>query len=328
METTNMNEKISTIKELFKNICDHLSRAEINKITTNIYKKEAIYNSLTEKGDLTNNEIRVWRNITNYFHKLHDDLLEQNKYRYNIYGIDLLFNEDNYYKPVEVKSAFVSNHVLYESNGDKKGLLSIPENLAKIKPYLRDLIDFYNTLGEWKVQLSVQIIFILFTDATERQIMHSKNENVETMRGIDANETIEELIDSFMKRYQEGLETKMTGSSYTFERIESPEYHFHKIILNRGSSYIPSADFLINKKTINPKNTKDNMCFLFSIVAALNYQNIANNPQRIINLIPFIANYNWHDISFPAGHKDYSAFEKSNSDIAKMYYMYHIRRKK
>ena len=58
------------------------------------------------------------------------------------------------------------------------------------------------------------------------------------------------------------------------------------------------------------------MCFLFSIVAALNHENIDNNPQRIVNLTPFIANYNWDDIKFPAGHKDYSAFEKNNSDIA------------
>ena len=50
-------------------------------------------------------------------------------------------------------------------------------------------------------------------------------------------------------------------------------------------------------------------------MAALNHQNIDNNPKRIVNLIPFIANYNWDDINFPAGHKDYSAFEKNNSDI-------------
>ena len=114
-----------------------------------------------------------------------------------------------------------------------------------------------------------------------------------------------------MKRYQEGLETKMQGSSYTFERVELLEYHFHKVSSNRGSSYVPSPDWSFNKKsTINPKNTKDNMCFLFSIVAALNHQNIDNNPQRIVNLIPFIANYNWDDINFPAEHKDYSPFEK------------------
>ena len=37
----------------------------------------------------------------------------------------------------------------------------------------------------------------------------------------------------------------------------------------------------------------------------LNHQNIANNPERIANLLPFIAKYNWNDIDFPAGHKGY-----------------------
>ena len=54
------------------------------------------------------------------------------------------------------------------------------------------------------MQLSMQIIFLSFTDVTERQIMHSKSDNVETMRGIDADETIEELIDSFMKLIKKG----------------------------------------------------------------------------------------------------------------------------
>ena len=272
---------------------------------------------MSKKKQLKSKEQRILNSIVNYFNKLHDDLLEQNNYQGNIYGLDLLFNDDAYYKPAEIKSAFNVNYILYESNGDKDNLLSIREHFFKIKLYLYDLIEFYNTIGECKIQLSKRIAFISFTDATERRILHSKSDNVETMRGIDDNEIIEELIDSFIKRYQEGLDTKMQGSSYTFERVELLEYHFHKVSLNRGSSYIPSPDWLFNQKlTINPKHTKDNMCFLISIVAALNHQNIDNNPQRIVNLIPFITNYNWNDINFPAGHKDYSAFEKNNSDIA------------
>ena len=109
-----------------------------------------------------------------------------------------MFNEDDYYKHVEVKSAFDGNYVLYESNGDKNVLLTIPEYFMKIKPYLRDLIDYYNTLGEWKTQLSMNITFLSFTDVDTRQIMHSKSDNVETMRGVDAYDIIEELIGAFM----------------------------------------------------------------------------------------------------------------------------------
>ena len=53
------------------------------------------------------------------------------------------------------------------------------------------------------------------------------------MNGTDTSDAINEIIDSFMKRYQEGLETKMKGSSYIFERIDLLEYHLHKISLNR-----------------------------------------------------------------------------------------------
>ena len=95
------------------------------------------------------------------------------------------------------------------------------------------------------------------------------------------------------------------------------EYKLHKISLNRCSSYINSPELLKNKKvTINPQNTEDNKCFQYAITAALNYRNIDHHPQRISKLKPFTDNYNWDNICFPAGHKDYSAFEKNNSDIS------------
>ena len=95
------------------------------------------------------------------------------------------------------------------------------------------------------------------------------------MIGTNTSDTINELIGSFRKRYQEGLETKMKGSSYIFERIDLLEHHLHKISLNGGSSYIKCDEWLKNKGvTINPKNIKDNNCFQYAITAALNYQNI------------------------------------------------------
>ena len=64
---------------------------------------------------------------------------------------------------------------------------------------------------------------------------------------------------------------------------------------------------------------------MYSIVAALNYQSIPNHPERISNVEPFILCYNWVDIEFPAGHKDYSGLKKNNSEIAlQIYYTYLI----
>ena len=72
--------------------------------------------------------------------------------------------------------------------------------------------------------------------------MHTKSDNIVIISGSDTNDVINKLFDLLVKRYQEGLETKMKGSSYTFERVDLLENHFHKISLNRGSSYINSPE--------------------------------------------------------------------------------------
>ena len=144
-----------------------------------------------------------------------------------------------------------------------------------------------------------------------------KRDNVKIMSGIETEDIINELVNAFHKRYQEGLETKMRGSSFTFDRIDLLEYHFHKISLNRESSYIESPEWIINKRvTRNPGNTKDNKCFQYAIIAALNYQNIDYHPERISKLKPFINKYNWKDIKSPSHLKHWRKFECNNKTIA------------
>ena len=83
------------------------------------------------------------------------------------------------------------------------------------------------------------------------------------------------------------------------------------------SSYINSPEWIKNKGvTVNPKNTKDNNCFQYAITAALNYQNIDHNPERMSKLKPFINSYNWKDTEFPSHSKDWRKFECNNKAIA------------
>ena len=174
--------------------------------------------------------------------------------------------------------------MLYESKGDKDNKLALYENFDIIKPYLKDMIDNYKARGEWKIQLSMRIIFVSFTDANETREMYLKSDNVEIRTGIEPEDITNELFNTFSKRCQEGLE-KMTGSSFTFESIDLLEYHLHKTSSNRGSSYIKSPEWFKNKGvTINPKNTKNNKCFQYAIIAALNHQNIDHHPERISKL--------------------------------------------
>ena len=89
------------------------------------------------------------KNIGKYLKKLNNDLKKLNKYQDNItHGLDYLFNEEDYYKPTKVNSAFDGNYVLYESRGDKDGKLALYEYFDKIKSHLKDMIDYYKSKGE------------------------------------------------------------------------------------------------------------------------------------------------------------------------------------
>ena len=106
------------------------------------------------------------------------------------------------------------------------------------------------------------------------------------------------------------------GNDFIFESVDLLSYSFHKISLERGKPYTKSPEWVINKRaTINPKN-KDNKCFQYSITVPLSHQNIENYPERISNIKPFINQYNWKDMGFPAGAKDWKKFERNNKTIA------------
>ena len=324
MEQANMTEKIQVIKALFKNICDTLSREEINDIRTKIYRNTKLYEYYANKTKLNKKQTNSFKKAINNLNKLYDYLLNKEASIDNniAYELDKLFEHSEYYKPIVARSSFEGNYVKYTSSGDFTS--SIGVYFENIKFYLSNLIYYYMLKGEWKIQLSMQVSFISPINE-ETDIMHSKRDNVEIMRGRSTNDILNRLIESFKQRYQEGLETRMRGSSYVFNRVKLLENHFHKVSLSRGSSYIPTLEWIANKKcTINPKNTKDNRCYLYAIVIALNYSKIANHPERISNLIPFIPNYNWGEINFPAGPKEYSDFEKNNAVIAlNIFYVSH-----
>ena len=73
-----------------------------------LYEKEAVYKFLKEKDGLTDKEKIVLKNIGKYLKKLNNDFKKLQKYQDNItYGLDYLFNEEDYYKPTVVKALLI-----------------------------------------------------------------------------------------------------------------------------------------------------------------------------------------------------------------------------
>ena len=128
------------------------------------------------------------KNIDRYLKNFKKDLDKLQKYQYNItYGLDYLFNEKYYYKPTEVKSAFDGSYILYESKGDKDSKLAIYKYFD-----MKDLIDDHKAKGEWKIQLTMRIIFVSFKDENETRERHTESNNITIMSGIETDDAINE----------------------------------------------------------------------------------------------------------------------------------------
>ena len=157
----------------------------------------------------------------------------------------------------------------------------------------------------------------------ETRVMYSRSFNEEIMEGSDTDEVIKSLFESFLKIYDLNLQQKIKGSDFAFDGVNSLYYDFNKTSI----IYIDSPQWLKNKKsTINPKNN-DDKCFQYAVTLALNLNRIDNHPERISKIKPFIDQYNWKDMDFPAMGKDWKKFESNNEIALNILYVPHNTKK-
>ena len=122
-----------------------------NTITINDRKKikKELYEIENKKNLSDKEKEKIDDNLLELVNKLN----KKEKYRYHdrddldyhgIRDIENLFdnvNDNDYYKPILVKSSFKENYKYYESRGDKDKKLLIDPYLDMIKPYFSDLIN-------------------------------------------------------------------------------------------------------------------------------------------------------------------------------------------
>ena len=193
---------------------------KIKEIRKNLYEIENEKNlSESKMKEIERNHTELEENLF----KTKNDI-EYRRIRYVRDLFDWSINED-YCKPITARSAFNSSYIQYKSKGDKGKNLSIEEYLNMIKPYLSDIISDHKThdlvryhsgdktwveqtSNKWKIQLTMSINFISSKDSDEPRTMRTKSNNVEIMMGSETDEIIKKLFESFLQKYQEGLENQ------------------------------------------------------------------------------------------------------------------------
>ena len=141
MESNVINNARTLLNELRSN----LSREETKSIRDKLYKREAIYNFLKQKDNLTNKEKKVLKNIDRYPKNISMHLKNLKKHFKKLqkyqYGIDYLLNEHN-------EEDYVSNNNTSAIKEIRKLLNEHRSNLSReetkrIRKKLRRIEAFY-----------------------------------------------------------------------------------------------------------------------------------------------------------------------------------------
>ena len=105
------------------------------------------------------------------------------------------------------------------------------------------------------------------------------------------------------------------GSGWRLHSIIFLELHTTIYNPLRGETWIPLPEELANKKAIINMQNKDNKCFLWSVLRALNPTN--NHPERVDKKLKLKENsLNMEGIEYPVSLKDIDKFEKQNPTIS------------
>ena len=138
-----IKSKINYIRIILSRLGNIVTKNERKKIKKELYEIEKTDNlSDNEKEKIYNDLAKLANTLDKkeeHRHRNRDDL--------DYFGIKELENlfadidNDDYYKPVLIKSSFKNNYKQYESREDKDKTLSVRQYLYMIIPYLSDLIN-------------------------------------------------------------------------------------------------------------------------------------------------------------------------------------------
>ena len=124
-------------------------------------------------------------------------------------------NDEDYYKPILVKSSFDEGYKEYESRGDKNKTLSVEQYLKTIMPYLKELINNHKAIkngsNEWKIQLNMHIKFVSSNDTGDIRTFYVWSKNEEIRLGNETDDIVKSLINSFLNNYQKEQQVLREG---------------------------------------------------------------------------------------------------------------------
>jgi hypothetical protein len=128
---------------------------------------------------------------------------------------------------------------------------------------------------------------------------------------MDFDQDVPTALQELFKQFDE---QERQQSGWTFEKIVQLEVHTATLEPLQASSYIATPITLrLTKGVLNIKNTQDEKCFLWSVLAHLHPVVHGKNANRITKYEPFLGQLNTEGLTFPTPLTQIPGFEKKNN---------------
>ena len=194
--------------------------------------------------------------------------------------------------PKELEGAFSGAYRRYRIDGIEG--MDFEMYFARIRKFLIDLLN-KETMN--RAVRSQATIWIRFTRDGVEMVNLAFNSRMMTAYNLnDKNKIVTVMIEHMAQQVENPA---LRNSKFVFDRVLYMNMDFHRLNLTRGSSYIPLPDWLVKKKAkINPRNS-DMECFKWAIIAAMKWESVGNNPERISKLKKYEEEFDWSGLEFP-----------------------------
>ena len=181
----NNNNEINDIRRILNRLRNILLEKDRKEIKDKLFKIEHQMNISEEEREENEENFRKIARILDNKEKY--SLCDRDDFDYyGIRDVENFFDEDseeNYYKPILVKSSHKGNYK-HESNVDIEKTLLVNQYLDKIRPYLYDLINDHRIARRvWKIQINMHVNFISSKDTGETRIYYIWSDNVSIIQG-------------------------------------------------------------------------------------------------------------------------------------------------
>ena len=207
--------------------------------------------------------------------------------------------------PKHIDGAFGGAYRCYQIDGIEG--MDVDTFFARSRKFLIDLLSRETINRAVRSQATTWIRFV--KDEVEQVELAFNGRMLAVYNLSDMDEIVSAIIEHMKQQIENPT---LRDSKFVFDRIIHMDIDFHRLNLTRGSNYIPLPDWLAKKKAIiNPKNL-DLECFKWAVIAAMRWEEIDREHQRISKLRRNEDDSDWDEIKCPAYIRDIKGFEARN----------------